>query len=187
MNEFDKYQKNFLIDKTGKYLNVEKSSALEVGVGEGRIAYLIGPKFKEYIGIDKLSVESAKKYTSEFSNIKYFNSSFEDFKNDEKFDLVLFMLSWHYFSDFDKVFSKLNDILSEKGIIFIVEPTEKTKKWKDSRLRKDSQDFDEEKYNRKINKIKYSEKIIEKQNTFEMLEKKFDDNINLNYWILGRK
>ena len=97
------------------------------------------------------------------------------------------MLSWHYFSDFDKVFSKLNELLDEKGIIFVIEPTEKTRKWRDPRLRKGSSDFDEEKYNRKIEKIKYAEKIIEEQNIFNMLEKKFDSEINLNYWILGKK
>lgn len=68
-------------------------SVLEVGCGFGRITHTILSNFpeKKYVAIDlsEDQINNAKKLCKDFENIEFIQSTIQDFKTTDKFDLVL--------------------------------------------------------------------------------------------------
>ena len=78
-------------------------------------------------------------------------------------------------------------VIKIKGIMVILEPTDKTKYWKNSQLNKHSQHFDETVFNEKMNRLQYGRKIILHQRVFSILEDECEPHSCLRYYVLKRK
>jgi len=182
MKEFNEKQKKFLISKLSKYTSLKDSKALEVGCGSGRIADLIGKEFGSYLGMEvKPGI-----IPQDFDNVHFKEGKFENTIFRNKFDVVLFIFSWHYSNNYDETFNKVDSVLSEKGVILILEPSESTQKWISPEFRKESPEFNENLFNRKISSIKRGENFLEKQKRFIVLESKYFEDTGLKLWLLGR-
>ena len=75
------------------------SKVLDVGCGDGTLAFYLKDVCKEIIGIDpfKECIDTAKDLYSKYNNINFINTSFEDFKYDsEVFDAIIFVASIHH-------------------------------------------------------------------------------------------
>jgi len=157
---------------------------LEIGIGRGRFGILLGKKFRYYYGIEpnKELLKIARKNKEE--NVIYKWGKAENIPFNKKFDIVFYALSWHFIKDFDKVLSEALRVIKRKGIIIILEPTEKTKYWKDSRLNKSSKNFDENVFNKKIIKLKKGQKIILNQKIFTILENEYESKSGLRCYLL---
>lgn len=88
LHEYRKQEEEFV-----NYLkSIQFSSVLEFGCGYGRMSKIMLENFhpSRYVGIDispDLIIE-AKQLTSRFPDCRFENTAIQDFKSDEKFDLV---------------------------------------------------------------------------------------------------
>lgn len=184
LNERNIVLRNRIISLLGKYIQLEDSNALEVGIGNGRFGILIGKEFKSYSGfdIDKEYVKIAKNNSPEFD---YKQGSAEKIPFNKKFDVLLYTLSWHMIKDLDKALNEARRVLKENGIISIIDPAEKETGWGDPRLNIDSPKFTPEMLGRKLKELKRGRDKLESQKLFNIIEK--GQQGPMNYWILKIK
>jgi len=96
---------------------------LDFGCGDGTIAKGILAKAKKVVAID--ISEEAIKVAEEFNShpdIKYLNTTIEDFTSEEKFDAVLMFEIIEHLFDPQSIFCKISDLLNERGILIISTP-----------------------------------------------------------------
>ena len=121
-----KSKKNYSIDKKKysiatriikKNLN-RKSRILDVGCANGNFINYC----KRYFHCDCYGIEPSKeafKLAKINSKNKVFNTNFENFKSQEKFDLICFWASFEYCTDIDLVMKKIKTLLKKNGILLI--------------------------------------------------------------------
>lgn len=185
-NKHNKKQKNFLIDKLSKYTEPKQAKVLEIGIGTGRVAKFIAEKVKAYKGIDlnQEKVQEARENKPEQADIEYRQGNAVDIPFSEKFDAILYINSWHYIKDHDQAISEAKRLLKDNGVVIIIEPTEHTTGWKSEQLNKNSEEFDKEIYDQKIQNIKDSEENLRSQNELETKKEGFLGEKNNRFYIL---
>ena len=178
---FDKFIIETILEKIKPFVKLSSIDVLDIGCGDGRKGRYVAQKTKSYTGIDpseeriRIAINKVKS-----KKVIFLNYSLEDFNTKKKYDLITFFFSWHYMKNFDLTLKKIKELLSDKGIIFILEPTEKTENWKSPYLRKSSKDFDENVFNEKIEKINTAEKALKNIDVKIILEESlFEDKYKL--------
>ncbi len=189
LNERNLYRIDYLTNKFSKYKDLSDSNILEIGIGNGRFGLLLGDKFKQYFGIDvdEDYIKLAKENIPESAKIFYKIGDAEKIPFRRRFDILFYSQSWHFINNFSKAIKQANRVLKDSGIIAILEPTDKSGGWGDPRLRKDSPEFSEASYQRKLQDLKKGRNAILNQKTFEVLEDEFDSNVNSRFYILKKK
>ncbi len=114
-------------ENTFKFLeNLEKGKLLDIGAGEGKFSWLMQKK-----GWKVTAIEPTTHY-AEFArktyNLKVENIFIDDFKTEEKFDLINFSAILEHLPDPLKALHRLKTLLNENGRIFIRVPHE-TSEW----------------------------------------------------------
>src|SRR3989338_8405267 len=120
--------RNYLLKEFEKYCDPHSSDILEIGIGTGRFGNLFGKEFHSYYGID-IDVEAvaeARKNIPKNVNIIYKIGNAENIPFRKKFTIVFYAQSWHFIKNRDKALQEAQRVLKKKGLIFILEPTEKT-------------------------------------------------------------
>jgi len=189
LNKGNVQMRDFVLDKIGPVKRLNGLNALEVGIGNGRFGILLGRHFNKYFGIDtdRDYLEAAKKTIPADATFIYEYGNAEWIPFNEKVDVILYPFVWHFIRDFGSALSEANRLLKKNGLIFILEPSEKTKKWADDRLNRDSDKFDEARLLKKIEAIDVAKKALESQDVFEIKESGFVDCLGSSYYVLGRK
>ena len=95
----------------------KQKTALEIGVGTGRLALKTAPLCKELVGIDlsHKTIERAKENLKDFDNIKLVHADFYTHKFKEQFDVVYSSLTFMHMKDKQKAVDKVNRVLKENG------------------------------------------------------------------------
>lgn len=167
------------------YVNLRKSSVLEIGCGVGRFADIFRDVVLSYSGIDidEGLIDIANEIKRD-NNLEFKLGSAEEISYNKKLDCIFYFYSFHFIKDFEKAFEEALRVLNKGGIILIVEPTKGSFKKEDSRLNKDSRNFNEEVYRRKMARIARAENFILDQKKLELLKKGFFEEGN--YFILRK-
>jgi ubiquinone/menaquinone biosynthesis C-methylase UbiE len=177
-----------VLDCIKKYIrekyDLSTVNIVEVGSGHGRWGSFLAPFVKSYIGIepDKEYLRMAKEVTA--TNTQYLQGTGENIPLTGKYEVFLFMYSWHFMKKGDKALSELKRLLKKEGIIIIVEPSEKTEKWASSKLTKGSKEFDQCMYDAKIKDLKKARELLEKQSLFKIVKEGTFISNNALYWVL---
>lgn len=118
---YEKYRSDYpseLFNDTINYSKDTIKNALEIGAGTGQAT-----KHFANLGIDITAIDIGKNMVDYLSykfkschNVKCICSSFEDYENDIKFDLVFCATAFHWI-DAEYGLSKINRILNDNGII----------------------------------------------------------------------
>ncbi len=128
---FDEKCIAFLLNKLSSLFNLHKInsknySVLEVGSGHGRYTIIFQKLFKKILALDLESelIELLNNKISEegFNNISTITSNFEDFKINNKFDMILFTQSLLWIPDKQKAILKCDKLLKKNGYLVIIEP-----------------------------------------------------------------
>jgi len=84
---------NYLISKFSKYIDLEKSEILEIGIGNGRFGSILSKKFSHYYGIDidREYVKIAKTNIPKGSNVTYKLGNAQEIPFDKKFDIIFLL------------------------------------------------------------------------------------------------
>ena len=100
--------------------NLENKKILDLGCGYGENElYFVkkGAKYVMGIDISKHMIDIANK-TNKLENIDYEVMAMEDISNiNNKFDIVVSSLAFHYVKDFDKLLSDINNLLNDGGYL----------------------------------------------------------------------
>ncbi|MCF7866514.1 methyltransferase domain-containing protein [Candidatus Woesearchaeota archaeon] len=179
---FDKVLTENIIEKIKPFAKLSSANVLDVGCGDGKKGRYLAQKSFSYTGIDldEQRIRIASNLVKS-KKITFFNDSFENFQTEKLFDVVYFIFSWRYMKNFNSILKKLKSLLSDKGVIVIVEPSEKTENWKSPYLRKSSKDFDENIFNETIEKINLAINILKNSEKIEIINK---SQINIDYHSL---
>ena len=101
-----------------KSLSSDKcKTALEIGMGTGRLTSRIAPLFSKVTGIDisPKTIERAKENLSDLNNIFYILDDFMTYDFIEKFDVIYSSLTFMHIDDKQYAISKVSDLLSAGG------------------------------------------------------------------------
>ena len=103
------------------YLNCEDSNVLDIGAGNGRFSFALSAFAKKVIAIDSHDTQNE---IYKRKNIDFLNVKFEEFAINIKFDLCFMWGVWYYLftrEDQDEMFDRLMSMLSESGVIVIID------------------------------------------------------------------
>lgn len=173
------YQRQLLLGRIRAYVEPALSNLLEIGAGDGRYGALFGREFARYVGIDpafEVLVRAAAKTPGD-SGPSYVCAVAEQLPFERMFDVLFFAQSWHMLQDHEAAVGEARRVLSPGGMVLIVEPTEHTTFWADPVLRRDSPDFVQSAYDRKIRRLAAADTLIGKLPGFR-LEEQFADRFS---------
>ena len=110
----DKWDGRLFIDKM--QLDTSKT-VLEIGVGTGRIAILVVPLCKEFVGIDisPKTIARAKKHLTEYNNTLLICGDFNEYVFNSKFDVIYSSLTFMHIEHKQSVINKVYSLLKSGG------------------------------------------------------------------------
>jgi SAM-dependent methyltransferase len=99
----------------------QKSQILEVGVGTGQITLPFAKRGYEIVGLElgPALAEQARKNLSAYANVRIETIAFEDWRSEEKFDLLLSAQAFHWI-DTDIGIRKAVKVLNKVGSLALV-------------------------------------------------------------------
>jgi SAM-dependent methyltransferase len=156
----NEFKHNILLDDLLNRLSnkLRKYRCLEVGSGNSLLSIPIAKLFRSYYAIepDKALFDIATNNINKYgSNIKLFNVNFDNFIQNKKFNIILFVNSFH-FINLETILDKI-----KKSYIIILHPRYDSNSFGDKRLNRNNPMFDEIIYEKnKKNLTKYENFII---------------------------
>ncbi len=113
-NYMNKWDGDTFIDSLSA---IKNKTALEIGMGTGRLTDRIAPLFCYVTGIDisPKTIERAKENLSDHRNISYILGDFLTYEFDRKFDVIYSSLTFMHIEDKQFAISKVFDLLSSGG------------------------------------------------------------------------
>ena len=147
-----------------KYKILNNLSVFEIGCGHERLAIELCQLFYKYTAIDKNNenIINAKINTfSLYNNLEFRIENINNEINDLlRYDIIISKNCVHFIKNFDKFFSKINDLLLTNGIIMIIEPIIEPNNWMDNTLNEKSEFFNIDIWNFKKNQLLYEHEYI---------------------------
>lgn len=171
--------------------HTENMSCLEIGVGNLLSSIPLSEIFKSYTGIEpdpKLFELSQSNCKSNTCKIHLLQTSFTDFIPDQKYDVIsMFNVSFLLkYSEFKNYLYKMLNMLSKNGLIYIQNPSIHSNRWGDSRLNKNSPDYNKELRRNRQKRLKENRNIIKtfcKDNNLDYSREKFN---NVDVYLLKK-
>ena len=105
-----------------KSMQLDKSkSALEIGIGTGRLAIKVAPNCKSLCGIDisEKSIGRATENLSMYQNIKFICDDFMSFEFEEQFDVIYSSLTFMHIQDKLLAIQKIATLLTNNGLFVL--------------------------------------------------------------------
>ncbi len=173
----------------GKYKESKKCNLLEIGCGQGELGLILsGNVVKTYYGIDpdKERIRYAKDKGEGKKNINYEVGKAEEIPFKKKFDILFYTFSWHFIKNFDDAIKEALRVLIKDGILVILEPNEKTNRWKSPILTRGRPEFSEIEHKKKLQDLERAKTALYAQKRFAIIEERVGDENKPNIWILKR-
>lgn len=104
--------------------DIEGKTVLDIGCGMGHlIAHMLKLNPKHITGIDEsLNMISASREKFNSNNVSLYHESFMAFQTNERYDVIVSSLVFHYIEDFKRCAEKLNELLNSGGtLLFTME------------------------------------------------------------------
>jgi 2-polyprenyl-3-methyl-5-hydroxy-6-metoxy-1,4-benzoquinol methylase len=121
---FDDIMKKYIIKNLKEILgsNFYKiKNVLEVGCYMGSMTKILSELF-EKITVIEPSINCINLIKNNFSNVTFINSILEDYKTDEKFDLIIISHTLEHMENQIKSLSIANDKLNNNGYLYVIVP-----------------------------------------------------------------
>ena len=103
-------------------MQLDKSkSALEIGIGTGRLAIKVAPICKSLCGIDisEKTIQRATENLSMHKNINLFCGDFTSFEFEEQFDVIYASLTFMHIQDILSAIQKIAALLTNNGLFVL--------------------------------------------------------------------
>lgn len=117
---------NEIVSAVKKSINkpLKEISVLDAGCGRGEYASAMAKYFKKVVGVEpqKNAYDYATKNYSKQKNLKFYNSTVEDFKTTEKFDLVISLTVFEHVAKRKQFFDRIFSSLEKDGVLYLTAP-----------------------------------------------------------------
>lgn len=123
-NIYEHYKRFEFLEKLNKYVDLKNADILEFGPASGQMTEILSKLVRKVVAVDGSSefIKIAKERVGNAPNVTFYESYFENFSIDEKFDcLVLHHIIEHIEKPLE-LFPKLMSFLKKDGIIAISVP-----------------------------------------------------------------
>tara|TARA_Y100000310_G_scaffold196443_1_gene196505 strand:- start:3018 stop:3692 length:675 start_codon:yes stop_codon:yes gene_type:complete len=179
-----------------KHYSGEPSSAkvLDIGCGDGRMAYLLYDLFEEWHGIDISSVQikqarlAMRNYRERIRkgkdisgvsrkpplrDIFFKEGSAENVPHsDGKFDIIVYSATWHFIRNPEKAVEEVLRVLRKRGLLIIIEPGQIPEGWIDPKLNiSDPENFSKKAWEQKLQALKNAERFLDKIKSLKRMKK----------------
>lgn len=118
---------------------------------------------KYYVGLEpnKKLYKLAKQHCNKYKcKIKIINDFFDNYESEIKFNVILFVNSFHFMQSFENTLKKAQQYLEKGGIIIIKEPRAKPHGWAFDLFNKKSLSFDQISWNKKKTILKKTKHFL---------------------------
>ncbi|MGP8217174.1 MAG: class I SAM-dependent methyltransferase [Bacteroidia bacterium] len=123
-NIYEQYKRFEFLEKLTNYINLKESTILEFGSASGQMTEILSKSAKKVVAVDGSSefIKIAKQRVQHALNVVFYESYFENFSLDEKFECLIFHHILEHIKDPIILLSKISSFLSKNGIIVISVP-----------------------------------------------------------------
>jgi 2-polyprenyl-3-methyl-5-hydroxy-6-metoxy-1,4-benzoquinol methylase len=123
-NIYEQYKRFEFLDKLNNYINLKKSTVLELGSATGQMTAILSKKAKKVTAVDGSAkfIKIAKLRVKNKKNVGFFKSYFEDFKIEIKYDCLVMHHILEHIKDPVYLLSKIQEFLNDNGILAISVP-----------------------------------------------------------------
>jgi len=122
-NIYEQYKRFEFLEKLCSYINLKDSKVIEFGSATGQMTEILSKIAKTVVAIEgsRDFIEIAQKRVNNSENVKFYESYFENFKLDEKFDcLVMFNILEHIQNPIPLLFNIKNFLNNDSVVAFSV-------------------------------------------------------------------
>jgi SAM-dependent methyltransferase len=123
-NIYEYYKRFEFLVKLNNYINLKESTILEFGPATGQMTEILSNQTKKVVAVDGSSefIKIAKERVKDAKNVTFYESYFEDFEINEKFDCLIFYHILEHVNYPIKILSNASKFLNKNGIIAITVP-----------------------------------------------------------------
>ena len=123
-NMYEQYKRFEFLEKLNNYINLKESAILEFGSATGQMTEILSKQAKKVVAVDGSSefIKIAKERVQNADNIEFYESFFENFELDEKFECLIFHHILEHIENPVVLLPKISSYLKKDGIIAISVP-----------------------------------------------------------------
>ena len=123
-NMYEQYKRFEFLDKLNNYLDLKNSAVLEFGSASGQMTEILSKLTKKVVAVDGSSefIRIAKERVQDAENVIFYESYFENFTLDEKFECLIFHHILEHIENPLILLPKLSTYLKKDGVIAISVP-----------------------------------------------------------------
>lgn len=123
-NMYEQYKRFEFLDKLNNYLDLKNSAVLEFGSASGQMTEILSKLTKKVVAVDGSSefIRIAKERVQDAENVIFYESYFENFTLDEKFECLIFIHILEHIENPLILLPKLSTYLKKDGVIAISVP-----------------------------------------------------------------
>jgi 2-polyprenyl-3-methyl-5-hydroxy-6-metoxy-1,4-benzoquinol methylase len=123
-NIYEQYKRLEFLEKLGRYINLKNSKIIEFGSATGQMTEMLSKIAKTVVAVDgsRDFIEIARKRVSNAENVIFYESYFENFKLDEKFDCLIMHHILEHIEDPVSLLPNIKKFLNHDGILVISVP-----------------------------------------------------------------
>jgi len=127
-NIYEQYKRFEFLDKLNNYINLKKSTVLEFGSATGQMTAILSKKAKKVTAVDGSAkfIKIAKERVKNVKNVEFYQSYFEDFKIDQKYDCLIMHHVLEHIQNPSYLLSKIREFLNNDSILAISAPNAHT-------------------------------------------------------------
>lgn len=111
------------VRETGK--KASELVVLDCGSGSGEYSLALAKKVKRVVGVEpykEMYQAAVHKKGSSKRNVVFKNCLIEDYQTKEKYDLILSLTTIEHMPNVESSFSKLHELLADRGIVYVTAP-----------------------------------------------------------------
>jgi 2-polyprenyl-3-methyl-5-hydroxy-6-metoxy-1,4-benzoquinol methylase len=123
-NIYEQYKRFEFLEKLNYYIDLKKSTVLEFGPATGQMTEILSNLAKKVVAVDGSSefIRIAKERVKNIDNVIFYESYFENFITDEKFECLIFHHILEHIEDPLTLLPKMCTYLKKDGVISISVP-----------------------------------------------------------------
>jgi 2-polyprenyl-3-methyl-5-hydroxy-6-metoxy-1,4-benzoquinol methylase len=123
-NVYEQYKRFEFLDKLNNYIDLKKSAILEFGSASGQMTEILSKLSKKVVAVDGSSefIKIAKERVRGAENVEFYESYFEKFALDEKFECLILHHILEHIENPLILLPKLRNYLKKNGVIAISVP-----------------------------------------------------------------
>jgi 2-polyprenyl-3-methyl-5-hydroxy-6-metoxy-1,4-benzoquinol methylase len=123
-NSYEQYKRFEFLEKLKNYINLKDSAVLEFGSATGQMTDILSKSAKKVVAVDGSSefIRIAKERIRNAVNVRFYESYFDDFATDDKFDCLILHHILEHLKDSVSVLTNISKFLIKDGIIAVSVP-----------------------------------------------------------------